>query len=45
MFTHLLIATDGSELAPNAETTALALEKHLGAREGRVSHLSRRVGL
>jgi nucleotide-binding universal stress UspA family protein len=32
MFTHLLIATDGSELAAKAETTGLALAKHIGAR-------------
>ena len=32
MFTHLLIATDGSELAAKAESTALTLAKRLGAR-------------
>jgi nucleotide-binding universal stress UspA family protein len=32
MFTHLLIATDGSELAAKAETAGLALAKRLGAR-------------
>ena len=32
MFAHLLIATDGSELAAKAESTGLALAKQLGAR-------------
>ena len=32
MFTHLLIATDGSELAAKAETTGLCLAKRMGAR-------------
>jgi len=32
MFTHLLIATDGSEVAARAESTGLALAKRLGAR-------------
>ena len=32
MFTHLLIATDGSELAAKAEITGLRLAKHMGAR-------------
>jgi nucleotide-binding universal stress UspA family protein len=32
MFTHLLIATDGSELAAKAESTGLRLAKQLDAR-------------
>jgi nucleotide-binding universal stress UspA family protein len=32
MFAHLLIATDGSELAAKAQTTGLCLAKRLGAR-------------
>ena len=32
MFTHLLIATDGSELAAKAELTGLCLAKRMGAR-------------
>jgi len=32
MFAHLLIATDGSELAGKAETTGLCLAKRMGAR-------------
>ena len=32
MFTHLLIATDGSELAAKAESTGLKLAKQLDAR-------------
>jgi nucleotide-binding universal stress UspA family protein len=32
MFAHLLIATDGSDLAAKAETTGLCLAKRLGAR-------------
>jgi len=32
MFAHLLIATDGSELAAKAETTGLCLAKRMGAR-------------
>ena len=32
MFTHILIATDGSKLAAKAESTGLALAKQLGAR-------------
>jgi nucleotide-binding universal stress UspA family protein len=32
MFTHILIATDGSELAAKATSTGLALAKQLGAR-------------
>jgi nucleotide-binding universal stress UspA family protein len=32
MFTHLLIATDGFELAAKAESTGLAMAKQLGAR-------------
>jgi nucleotide-binding universal stress UspA family protein len=32
MFTHLLIATDGSEVAAKAETIGLSLAKHIGAR-------------
>jgi nucleotide-binding universal stress UspA family protein len=31
MFAHLLIATDGSELAAKAETTGLCLAKRMGA--------------
>jgi nucleotide-binding universal stress UspA family protein len=32
MFTHLLVATDGSELAARAVSTGLTLAKRLGAR-------------
>ena len=32
MYKHILIATDGSELAKKAETTGLALAKKLGAK-------------
>ena len=36
MYKHILIATDGSELAAKAVTTGLQLAAALGARDGRV---------